>query len=102
SAIWRLTITGRLSLRRSAISLASPKRDGATTCTRPEDIGAGPVGFIVGSTGMARTAEGRGATLLGAGLGCWLGWADSRGMVRTLLMPPLNSSTCSWSWDRGS
>ena len=50
---------------------------------------------MVGSTGTARTAVGRGATLLGAGLGCWLGWADSRGMVRTLLMPPLNSSA--WS-----
>ncbi len=47
---------------------------------------------MVGSTGTARTAVGRGATLLGADLGCWLGWADSRGMVRTLLMPPLNSS----------
>src|SRR6202034_1897683 len=81
-----------------------PNRDGATTWTRPDGAGAGPVGFMVGSTGTARTAEGRGDTLLGVDRGCSLGWADSRGMVRTLLMPPLNASagSWSWSWDRGS
>ena len=93
-------MTGRLSLRRSAISLASPKRDGATTCTRAvADAGAaaGPMGSMVVSTGMAHTGVGLGATLLGAGREGWLGTADSRGMVRTRLIPPLNSSACSYS-----
>ena len=71
--------------------MASPNRDGATTCTRAE-VGAAAVGLIEVSTGMARTGVGRGATVLGAGLAWVLGTADSRGMVRTRLMPPLNSS----------
>ena len=48
SATWRFTITGRLDLRQSAISLASPNRVGATTCT------------LAASVTMGRTAWGRG------------------------------------------
>src|SRR5580698_3666456 len=106
SAIWRLTMTGRLSLRRSAISLASPNREGATTCTRADAVanGGGAAGVMVVSDGMARTGLGRGVRLAGATLG-WAGTADSRGMVRTRLMPPLNSSApppWSYSGARGS
>ena len=53
------------------------------------------------STGTGRTDDG-GAAARGRAGGLAVGMADSRGMVRIRLMPPLYSSGCSGSWRPGS